>query len=146
METAKKMSKKKLTGLSKRYDVENLNAIDIGVLETLSYEYPGRNVDVVIETDEFTVVCPYSGLPDFGTIRIRYVPVKSIIELRSLKYYLFSFRNVGIYQEHVVHRVLEDLVHCSKPKWMEVEMDYKIRGGIHTVTRAEWGKKPGGIR
>jgi len=136
------MKKKTFAGLDKRYDVEQVDSIDAGVLETFPYDYPKRNVEVSIETEEFTTVCPYSGLPDFGTIRIRYIPQTSIIELRSLKYYLFSFRNVGMYQEHVANRILDDLVKCCSPKWMEVTADYKIRGGIHTVARVEWGKHP----
>ncbi|MBI4810236.1 MAG: NADPH-dependent 7-cyano-7-deazaguanine reductase QueF [Ignavibacteriales bacterium] len=96
---------------------------------------------VNIDTDEFTSVCPFSGLPDFAVIKINYIPKKKIIELRSLKYYLLSFRNVGIYQEHAVNRILNDLVKCCQPKWMQVIADYKVRGGIHTVASVEWGKK-----
>ncbi len=143
------MAKKKsspLTGLDRRYDIETNETIDVHVLETFPYEYTGRDETVKIETNEFTAVCPYSGLPDFGTIRITYVPKKHIIELRSLKYYLFSYRNVGIYQEHLVHRVLEDLVACCSPLWMEVTADYNIRGGVHTVASAEWGKRPVRVR
>jgi 7-cyano-7-deazaguanine reductase len=130
-----------MTGLDRRYDVEGLDAIDVAVLETFPYEYPGKDIDVEIDTDEFTAVCPFSGLPDFATIRISYVPRKRIIELRSLKYYLLSFRNVGIYQEHAVNRILEDLAKCASPKWMKVSADYKIRGGVHTVASREWGRK-----
>lgn len=131
-----------LAGLDKRYDVEFSDSIDVGVLETFAYEYPGKVVEVDLSTDEFTAVCPYSGLPDFGTIRVTYIPKKEIIELRSFKYYLFSFRNVGIYQEHLAHKILHDLVRCCKPKWMEVVTDYNIRGGIHTIATARWGRKP----
>ncbi len=130
-----------LAGLDRRYDVEALSSIDVRVLETIPYEYPGREVVINIETDEFTAVCPYSGLPDFGTIRVNYVPSKSIIELRSFKYYLLSYRNVGIYQEHAVNRILADLVASCRPRWMEVIADYRIRGGVHTVATARWGKK-----
>src|SRR5437870_1114492 len=104
----------------------------------VSYEYPGRDVAVDIETDEFTAVCPWSGLPDFGTVKIRYLPGGKILELRSLKYYLLSYRNVGIYQEHAVTRMLDDLVTTVEPKWMEISLDYKIRGGIHTVCRVRY--------
>jgi 7-cyano-7-deazaguanine reductase len=123
--------------LDRRYDVEPLSAIDIRALETIPYEYPGRKVVINIDTDEFTAVCPYSGLPDFALLRIDYIPSKELIELRSLKYYLLSYRNVGIYQEHLVNRVLDDLVACVKPKWMKVTADYKIRGGVHTVASRE---------
>ncbi len=136
------MPKRTLTGLDKRYDTDGTGVIDTKVLETLRYEYPGKTVEVSIDTDEFTAVCPYSGLPDFATIRIRYCPDRLILELRSVKYYLFSYRNVGIYQEHVANRILDDLAKCCKPKWMEVVADYKVRGGLHTVARVERGRRP----
>lgn len=130
-----------LTGLDRRYDVESLDTIDVDVLDTFPYEYPGHDVVIDIITDEFTAVCPYSGLPDFATITVHYIPRKHCIELRSYKYYLLSYRSLGIYQEHVVNRILDDLVKCCKPKWMEVVADYKIRGGVHTVASVQWGKK-----
>ncbi|HEY3249454.1 MAG TPA: preQ(1) synthase [bacterium] len=116
-----------------RLPVAGYEAIDAGVLETFPYEYAGKNATVDIETDEFTAVCPWSGLPDFGAVRVRYVPQTKVIELRSFKYYLLSFRSVGIYQEHAVNRILDDLVALAEPQWMEVTLDYKVRGGIHTV-------------
>jgi len=119
--------------------VQGYEAIDASVLETFPYEYPGKDVAVDIDTDEFTAVCPWSGLPDFGRVVIRYLPRTRILELRSLKYYLLSFRNVGIYQEHAVNRILEDLVRVVEPQWMEVTLDYKVRGGIHTVCKVSWG-------
>lgn len=127
--------------LDRRYDVEKVSAIDVAALETFPYEYQGKEITVNIETDEFTAVCPWSGLPDFGTIRVEYIPGRVLIELRSLKYYLLSFRNVGIYQEHAVNRILEDLVLLAKPKWMKVTADYRIRGGVHTVASREHGPK-----
>lgn len=131
----------RLRGLDRRYDVEAASAVDVRVLETIPYEYPGGDVVINIDTPEFTAVCPYSGLPDFGTVRINYIPRTLLIELRSLKYYLLSFRNVGIYQEHAVNRILDDLVRCCKPKWMQVIADYNTRGGVHTVATVERGKK-----
>ena len=114
---------------------QGYEAIDASVLETFPYEYPGKATAVDIDTDEFTAVCPWSGLPDFGTVLIRYLPGPKILELRSLKFYLLSFRNVGIYQEHAVNRIADDLVRAVDPQWMEVTLDYKIRGGIHTLCR-----------
>ena len=119
--------------------VQGYEAIDASVLETFPYEYPGTAMAVDIDTDEFTAVCPWSGLPDFGTVLIRYLPGAKILELRSLKFYLLSFRTVGIYQEHAVNRILEDLVRVVAPRWMEITLDYKIRGGIHTVCKVSWG-------
>ncbi len=124
--------------LDRRYDVQDIATVDVKALETFPYEYPGKDIVINIDTDEFTAVCPWSGLPDFATIRIDYIPGKLIIELRSLKYYLLSYRNVGIYQEHLVNRLLEDLVRCAKPKWMKISADYKVRGGIHTVASREY--------
>ena len=130
-----------LAGHDRRYDTSGYESVDVDVLETFPYEYTGKEIVVVIDTDEFTAVCPFSGLPDFATIKVEYVPNKKILELRSFKYYLLSYRNVGIYQEHVVNRILEDLVRCCAPAWMRVAADYKIRGGVHTVASREWGKK-----
>lgn len=127
--------------LDRRYDTQPLETIDVKVLDTFPYEYPGRDLTINIDTDEFTVVCPFSGLPDFAVIKINYIPDKLCIELRSLKYYLMSYRNVGIYQEHAVNRILEDLIASCKPKWMQVIADYKVRGGVHTVTNVEYHKK-----
>lgn len=126
--------------LDRRYDVQPPSTIDPSVLETFPYEYAGKDIVINIDTDEFTAVCPWSGLPDFGTIRVDYIPGKVLIELRSFKYYLLSYRNVGIYQEHAVNRILEDLVRCAKPQWMTVRADYKVRGGVHTVVSREYGR------
>jgi len=136
------MKKKKLlSGLDRRYDAEPISAIDVEVLEVIPYEYEGKATQIDIETEEFTAVCPYSGLPDFGRLIIHYIPGKRLVELRSLKYYIHSYRNVGIYQENAVQRILNDLVECIRPRWISVELDYNIRGGVHTVARAERGKK-----
>ncbi len=133
-----KKSASPLEPLDRRYHVESESSVDVAALETFPYEFKGKDIVVNIDTDEFTAVCPWSGLPDFATIRIDYTPAASIIELRSLKYYLLSYRNVGIYQEHVVNKILDDLVECAKPKWMKVSADYKVRGGIHTVASREY--------
>ncbi len=118
-----------------------VEAVTPEVLETFPYEYRGREAVVGISTDEFTCVCPFSGLPDFGTLTVRYVPTTSCVELKSLKYYLTSYRNVGIYQEHAANRLLDDLVGCCAPRWMEVVLDYRLRGGIHTVVTVEHGRR-----
>ncbi len=106
------------------------------LLETFPYECPGRDVAIDIDTDEYTAVCPWSGLPDFGRVVVRYLPARRILELRSFKLYLMSYRNVGIYQEHAINRMLRDIAACVRPKWMEITLEYKVRGGIHTVCRA----------
>jgi len=103
------------------------------LLETFPFEYAEREAEVVITTDEWNCVCPFSGLPDFGTLTIRYVPGAVCLELKSLKYYLTSFRTVGLYQEHAANRLLEDLVRACRPRRMEVKLEYRLRGGINTV-------------
>jgi 7-cyano-7-deazaguanine reductase len=108
------------------------------LLQTFPYEDPGSSATVEVSTDEFTAVCPWSGLPDFGTITITYLPGDRVLELRSFKYYLLSYRNVGIYQEHAANRILADLVRACAPQWMELTLDYRIRGGVHTVVRVRW--------
>ena len=91
-----------------------------------------------IDTDEFTAVCPWTGLPDYGTLYISYVPAQSCIELKSLKFYLLSFRDVGIVQEHAANRILKDLVALCRPHRMKITLDYKVRGGIHTAVSSEY--------
>ncbi len=126
----------------RRFPFTDEGALAPYLLKTFPYEYAGREVVVEISTDEFTAVCPYSGLPDFGTVTVRYVPAGVCIELKSFKYYLHSYRNVGIYQEHAVNRLLDDLAVRCEPKWMEVTLDYRLRGGIHTVATASRGERP----
>lgn len=128
--------------LDRKYLTQDATAIEAGTLDTFPYEYPGKDIVVTISTDEFTAVCPWSGLPDFGTLTVDYIPRRVCIELRSLKYYLLSYRQVGMYQEHAVNRIFEDLLRCAKPKWMKATLDYKIRGGVHTVVSREFGKNP----
>jgi 7-cyano-7-deazaguanine reductase len=119
-------------------DIRSPETVRAGVLETFPYEYPGSPAVVEIDTDEFTAVCPWSGLPDFGRLLVRYLPKERVLELRSLKYYLLSYRSVGIYQEHAANRILRDLVSVCAPVWMELELDYRTRGGIHTTVRTRW--------
>ena len=126
----------------REFPFEGVEALTPEVLETFPYEYPAREALVEVETDEWSCVCPFSGLPDYGTLVVSYVPSDLCIELKSLKYYLTSFRNVGIFQEHAANRVLEDLVACCAPRWMEVELDYRLRGGIHTVVTVAHGDGP----
>lgn len=104
--------------------------IDATILKTISYQYPQNKIDVEFTTDEFTCLCPFSGLPDFATFTVRYVPSKRLIELKSLKYYLYSFRNVKIYNEHVVNKILGDLKKVLKPQKIIIEAQFTNRGGI----------------
>ena len=106
-------------------------AIDVAVLET--FPYAGPDLDIVTETREFSPVCPYSGLPDFATLRISYLPSDRCIELRSLKYYVTSYRSVGIFQEHATARIAEDLYQVLHPQRLEVTTIYNTRGGFDTT-------------
>ena len=123
---------------TRRYDVDDETRIDTEVLEHISYDYPGSATDVTYETEEFTSVCPWTGLPDFGRLLITYRPRHRLVELKSLKYYLTSFRNVGILQEHAVNRVLNDLIHLLDPLSLSVEAKYRERGGIKGTVIARW--------
>jgi len=125
----------------KRFDILKAEAIDVAVLETIPFDYAGSATEVVYETEEFTCVCPWTGLPDFGILTITYIPDKSLIELKSLKYYLTSYRNVGIIQEHAVNRILKDLVKLVKPLEMTIDAEYRERGGIKSYATASWEKK-----
>ncbi len=126
---------------SKRYDVDTEAAIDVAVLEAIPFEFPESATEVVYETEEFTFVCPWTGLPDFARLVIGYVPDRSLIELKSLKYYLTSFRNVGILQEHAVNRILRDLVSLLAPVSMMIEAEYRERGGMKTRATAKYEKQ-----
>ena len=126
----------------RRCPFKGVEAIDRKVLETFPYEHPEQEAVVRIETEEFSAVCPYSGLPDFGMLRVDYVPSSKCVELKSFKYYLISFRDVGIYQEHAAAVILEDLVALCAPRWIRLELDYRVRGGIRTVVTIEEGERP----
>ena len=124
--------------LDRQVLIKGEEAIDTECLLAFEYEYPEQASEVSVDTDEFTAVCPWTGLPDYGTLLISYVPSRSCIELKSLKYYLLSYRDVGIVQEHAVNRILKDLTTLCHPRRMKVTLDYKIRGGIHTAVTVEY--------
>ena len=124
---------------SRRFDIQSEDAIDLDVLEAIPFDYPDSVTEVVYETDEFTFVCPWTGLPDFARLVLRYLPRHSLVELKSLKYYLTSYRNVGILQEHAVNHILQDLVQLLQPVSMVVEAEYRERGGIKTRVVARYG-------
>jgi 7-cyano-7-deazaguanine reductase len=125
------------------------------LLETFANPYANRDYEIQMDCDEFTSLCPVGGVetdasdldllkggaPDFGTIRITYVPGDLCLELKSLKFYLWSFRNEGIFYERAVNRILDDLVAASKPKWMKVVGDFNVRGGIKSVITATHGTR-----
>ncbi len=107
-------------------------------LETIENAYPDRNYEIAIECPEWTAVCPKTGQPDFGTITITYVPDKLCVELKSLKLYIFSYRDMGIFHETVTNKILDDFVAACRPKRCRVEGQFNVRGGITTLITAEY--------
>jgi 7-cyano-7-deazaguanine reductase len=107
-------------------------------LEVVDNHYASRNYMVRFEIPEFSCVCPKTGLPDFAVLRIQYVPDKKLIELKSLKYYIVGFRNLGIFHEAVANRILDDLVAAARPRRAKLEADFHVRGGIHTVVETKY--------
>ncbi len=105
--------------------------VDVAVLET--FPYAGPEQEIVTETKEFSAVCPFSGLPDFATLTIRYIPGQACVELKSLKHHVMSYRNVGIFQEHATAKLAEDLFGVLKPKSLTVTTVYNTRGGFDTT-------------
>ena len=114
------------------------------LLETFENEYPNRDYNIIHVAPEFTSLCPKTGQPDFGTITIEYVPDKICIELKSLKLYLNSYRNDGIFYESVTNKILDDLVKACKPRYMLVTAEFNVRGGISSIIEAEYIKKKSG--
>ena len=126
------------------------------LLETFANPYPDRDYEIHMDCSEFTSLCPMGGIesdaeelellkggaPDFGIIRITYVPDADCVELKSLKLYLWSFRNDGIFYERAVNRILDDVSARVKPKWMRVVGDFNVRGGVKSVITASHGKRP----
>lgn len=111
------------------------------IIETFENEFPEREYTIDISTPEFTSVCPMTGQPDFAEIQISYVPDRRCIELKSLKLYLWSFRNEGIFYEHVTNRILDDLVAACAPRRMTVTGDFNVRGGIRTKVSATYDQR-----
>jgi 7-cyano-7-deazaguanine reductase len=108
------------------------------LLETFENQFPDRDYQIEIVSPEFTSVCPRTGQPDFGTITISYTPDKQCVELKSLKFYLQSFRNQGIFYEHVTNTILDDLVAVTKPRWMRIEAAFNARGGMTETVTAKY--------
>lgn len=109
-------------------------------LETFAYKYPGSETRISFTCPEFTAICPFSDFPDFAVIKIEYTPNERCIELKSLKLYINSFRNVKIFHEHVVNKIREDFVQACDPITLDIEGDFHVRGNIKTVIRASYRK------
>ncbi|MFH2093046.1 MAG: preQ(1) synthase [Pseudomonadota bacterium] len=124
------------------YKIEDPAVVRADILEPIPYAYKSRrSIDITIKQPEYTSVCPMTGLPDNGCITIVYQPDQTIIELKSLKYYLLQFRNVGIFYEHVVNRILDDLVQVLNPLKMQVIGEFTPRGGVSSIVTAAYEKK-----
>ncbi len=120
------------------FDFHDKTTIDSKLLETINFSDNKQLIN--IETDEFSAVCPFSGLPDYANLTIKYVPDKLIVELKSLKYYFITFRNVGIYQEDATKRIFNDIDKLLKPNYLKIILKYNTRGGIIVTTEKEKGK------
>ncbi len=112
-------------------------------LDTFKYEFVGREIWIDFEIPEFTAICPFSDFPDFAIIKLKYVPNERCIELKSLKLYINSFREIKVFHEHVINIILEDFVGACDPLQVEVEGDFHVRGNIKTVVRAKRIKDKG---
>jgi 7-cyano-7-deazaguanine reductase len=121
------------------YEIQRPDIIRKDMLDPIDYQYEDtRDVDIVIRQPEFTSVCPMTGLPDFGCIVIQYTPKSKIVELKSLKYYLLQYRNVGIFYEHVVNQILDDLKSVLDPKSIQITGEFTSRGGIDATVTASY--------
>jgi 7-cyano-7-deazaguanine reductase len=133
---------------TRKADLKGLTALGTGktkpsrTLETFPNRHPGRDYLVTLDTSEFTCLCPQTGQPDFADIKIRYIPDVKIVESKSLKLYLWTFRNEGIFHEHLANVILDDLVAALAPRWCQVVADFSIRGGISISVKAEHGTRP----
>ena len=130
-------------------DLEGLTLLGAGAtpsrrLETFPNHHPNRDYVVRLESDEFTCVCPATGQPDFATITVEYVPDQRILESKSFKLYLWSYRNEGVFHEHVTNTILEDLLAALQPRWCRVRGAFSVRGGIRITVEAEHGRRPAG--
>lgn len=119
----------------------NIRKLKTPEIEVWRNQYAGKDYLIRIETDEFTCICPKTGLPDFATIKVEYVPDEWCIELKSFKLYTVSYRDIGIFHEHATNKILGDLVKSCKPRFMRLEMEYNLRGGIKVCTKAEYTGK-----
>ncbi|MGI8555114.1 MAG: preQ(1) synthase [Pyrinomonadaceae bacterium] len=115
--------------------------MNLYALDTFQYEFAGREIWIEFEMPEFTAICPFSDFPDFAVIRLKYVPNERCIELKSLKLYINSFREIKVFHEHVINIILEDFVTACDPLKVEIEGDFHVRGNIKTVVRAGYEKK-----
>ncbi len=115
--------------------------MDLFPLDTFEYLYKGREIWIDFEIPEFTAICPFSDFPDFAIIKLKYVPNERCIELKSLKLYINSFRNIKVFHEHVINIILEDFAKACDPLKIELEGDFHVRGNIKTIVRAGYTRE-----
>ncbi len=146
MAEKKQKGNTRIAGMTKPTDLADLTLLGKkGVperkLETFPNHHPTRDYVVTLTTDEFTCVCPATGQPDFAKIKIEYIPDRKIVESKSLKLYFWSFRNEGVFNEHLANVILDDLVDALSPRWCKLTADFAVRGGIAISVVAEHGKR-----
>ena len=129
------MKENKYQGLQR-----NIRKLKLPKIEAFKNEYKDKDYIVHFETDEFTCICPKTGLPDFATIFIDYTPDRRLLELKSFKLYLHAFRNIGIFHEHATNRILDDFVGATGPKRARILAEFNLRGGIKTTVEREYQK------
>lgn len=120
---------------------ENIRRLKTPPIEVWENKYPDRRYTVDMTIPEFTCMCPKTGLPDFATIKISYVPAKKCVELKSFKLYLIFYRNLGIFHEHLANKILNDFLKACRPRWVKIQVDMNPRGGIQTMVVAEYPVK-----
>lgn len=119
---------------------KEIKGLDLGKIESVRFPYGGSATHITIESEEYTSICPKTGMPDFGKITVHYLPDGKIVELKSFKLYLHRFRNVGIFQENAVNKILDDLVKSCSPRFMVVIGEFNARGGLKTRVSARFEK------
>ncbi len=117
---------------------KNVRKLKTPAIDVWENQYSDRDYIVDLTIPEFTCICPKTALPDFAVIKVNYKPAKMCLELKSLKMYLLFYRDVGIFHEHLVNKLLDDFVKACRPRWMKVEVDMNPRGGIATTVTAEY--------
>jgi 7-cyano-7-deazaguanine reductase len=120
---------------------KNIRHLKTPKIEVWKNQYPEKEYSIYLDTAEFTCICPKTGLPDFAKIKIQYIPDKLCVELKSFKLYLHAFRNVGIFHEHLVNKILDDFVKACKPRFATIEVEMNIRGGIKATVPLIYKKK-----
>ena len=120
---------------------KHVRTLKTSAIEVFTNQYSDREYTIELSTPEFTCICPKTGLPDFATINIWYAPRETCLELKSLKFYMISYRNVGIFHEHLTNKILDDIVKACQPRWVKVEAVMNTRGGINATVTAEYFSK-----